>query len=413
MADVARSYEGAVDLLHRASTEHGFVASPAFDHYSVIWVRDAAVSSLGALVSGDDELVACAVRSLETMSRSTTPLGQVAAVSRPDRGYADWGEGGVVDATAWYVILAGAVSETTGDDELLARQWPTVAKAINWLRHQDVTGSGLISAAPSTDWMDASLVRSGRTLHLNILYHWAASSAARIARSIGEASPLDPKDLFWRVNGLFWPTETTGPEMLLSPAPRTFPHPATVRAHAAAAARDRVHYVSHVIHSHFDEHCDVLANLIAVCTGIASETRSASILDYLADRGVTNPYPSRVWADPIDTGRPGSLHVPEVEEHLDPRWRNPPFSYHNGAVWPFVGGFHCMALGLAGRREEGWELLERLGDANLVGDRGFHEWLHGQTGEPSGAPEQAWNAGAYVLATQTLQDPAHIRYLFC
>lgn len=408
--------ERSIELLGRASSERGFVASPSDNHYGQIWARDAVIASLGALASRQPELIETAIRTMHTLGGTVTPTGQIAAVIHREPGSWDWGEGGVVDATAWYVILSGAVLEVTGDEVLARRHWSTVLKAMSWLSHQDVTGSGLISAAPSTDWMDSSLVRSGRTLNLNALYHWAAVSSAKLARVIGEEPPVDPDDLARRINVLFWPTAGVGPETLmtgLGKIPERFPHEAMVEAHAAASLGDRRnHYVSHVIHSHYDEHCDVLANLILTCTRVANGSRSRTILDHLAASGVDDPYPSRTLTVPVDTSKPGSMFVPGVESHLDPRWWNESDHYHNGGIWPFVGGFHTTALALIGELEEAPALLERLAAANELGQWGFHEWLHGVSGEPRGARDQTWNAGSYVLAAEATRDPETVRRFF-
>lgn len=404
----------SLELLDRASSHLGFVASPTFDHYAQLWTRDAAISSLGALISGEPDLIETAVRTMRSLSTATTPLGQVAAVIHLSSESWDWGEGGVVDATAWYVILTAAVLEVTGDSDLASDQWPAVSKAMKWLAHQDVTGSGLISASPSTDWMDSSLVRSGRTLNLNGLFQWAAVSAAKVAEAVGEGPPIDPEDLASRVNALFWPSPQAGPEtlMLLERPPARFPHGALVSAHEEAANPSRRHYVSQVIHSHYDEHCDVLANLMLVCTGVADPDRSTTILDHLSETTVDVPYPSRTWTVPIDPGEPTSMFIPGVETHLDPRWRNALYRYHNGGIWPFVGGFHAAALALHGRQDEASSVLSKLAAANELGGWGFHEWLHGVTGEPRGARDQTWNAGSYLLAKAAIEDPKTVRRLF-
>ncbi len=86
-------------------------------------------------------------------------------------------------------IVAGHYLEATGDLSRIRGWWQSIARAIEWLTYQDVTGSGLISVAPSTDWMDAALTRSGRTLHVNVLYGWAIDSAVSIAAALGE--PLE------------------------------------------------------------------------------------------------------------------------------------------------------------------------------------------------------------------------------
>jgi glycogen debranching enzyme len=404
----------SIDLLERASSTLGFVASPSFDHYAQLWARDAAISSLGAIVTGEPDLIETAVRTMTSLARATTPLGQVAAVIQLDSESWDWGEGGVVDATAWYVILTAAVMEVTGDSTLADKHWPTVSKAMEWLRHQDVTGSGLISAAPSTDWMDSSLVRSGRTLSLNGLYHWAAVSTAKVARIVGEEPPVDPDDLAWRINALFWPTGEVGPErlMLLDQPPEQFPHGALISAYREATGRRRRHYLSHVIHSHFDEHCDVLANLVLICTEVADPEKSRVILDHLRAASVDDPYPSRSLAEPVDPKEPSSMFVTEVETHLNPRWRNEPYQYHNGGIWPFVGGFHTAALALQGRDAEASTSLSKLAAANELDGWGFHEWLHGVSGEPRGARGQTWNAGTYLLAEAAIRNPAAVGRLF-
>ena len=411
------AYQQAIALLKRAATTSGFVASPAFENYSAIWVRDAAITSLGALVSKDDALIDTAVASLETFAGARSPLGQVAAVIRPEQGNWDWVEAGVVDSTAWYIILAGAVLAATGRADLIEPHWDGITAGLDWLRHQDVTGSGLISAAPATDWMDSSLTRSGRTLNLNVLYYWACTAASRISRTLDREPPVNPDDISWRINTLFWPTTGRGPEQLFRDSgvphlPDEFPHEATVRSFEAAAAVERSHYVSHVVHAMFNEECDVLANLIAVCLSVSDQDQSRLILDHLAEAGVSVPFPTRTWTRPIDEGSGSAMRILDAETYMNPRWKNPPYCYHNAGIWPFVGGFHVTALALSSRQEEASDLLSRLASANQVGSEGswgFHEWLHGETGEPHGAPDQAWNAGMYLLAHHAVEDPHRVR----
>src|ERR1017187_10992629 len=68
---------------------------------------------------------------------------------------------------------------------------------------------------------------------------------------------------------------------------------------------------------------------------------------------------------------------------------NRPGDYHNGGVWPFISGFYIAACVAAGRMD----LAERklLALTELVkpwheneAEWGFNEWIHAQTGKPSG-----------------------------
>ena len=119
---VDEAAERSLALLRSAATPHGFVASTAFDHYAVIWARDALITCLGAVRSGDSELIDTAAATLDTLAAHISALGQVPAVVDPDLGTWDFAEGGVVDATAWLPIVAAEWLSATGDNER-ARSW--------------------------------------------------------------------------------------------------------------------------------------------------------------------------------------------------------------------------------------------------------------------------------------------------
>jgi len=49
---------------------------------------------------------------------------------------------------------------------------------------------------------------------------------------------------------------------------------------------------------------------------------------------------------------------------MDRHQQNSVHQYHNGGVWPFVGGFWIMALARLGLRENAWSELAQLARAN-------------------------------------------------
>lgn len=398
-------YQRSIDLLRRSAGPAGFVASPAFEHYASVWARDAAVACLAAYQAADSELIAAAGRTLETLAECQGHLGQVPNVVWAESAHWDWGEAGAVDASAWFVIVAAEHFAATGDTELARKIWPHANQAMFWLQHLDTTNTRLIDSPPGGDWMDSSLVRSGRVFHINVLYHWAARSLATLASSVSERPSIDAADLATRINLLFWPEPESKYEDLLAhvaypggeqPA---FAHEALPAALAAAAVPERHHYLAHVRQAAMVDRCDVLANVLAIVSGLAGKRRAERVLDFLDAAGVTAPFPSKTWPKPVSADHdPWGMWNRAAEVAIAARWRNPPHNYHNAAIWPYVGGFHVAALAFVDRRQEAAELLERLAAANQVGDWGFHEWLHGETGAPGGAPAQTWNAGAFVLA---------------
>jgi GH15 family glucan-1,4-alpha-glucosidase len=101
--------------------------------------------------------------------------------------------------------------------------------------------------------------------------------------------------------------------------------------------------------------------------------------------------------------RPMKAIYPPVHRS-DPDWRdyagmlNTPRHYHNGSLWPFIGGFYVAALLQAGDSEKPACTLEKLSARNATGQ--FNEWHHGETGEPAGVRYQAWSAGMYIYAQE-------------
>ena len=87
---------------------------------------------------------------------------------------------------------------------------------------------------------------------------------------------------------------------------------------------------------------------------------------------------------------------------------NRPGDYHNGGVWPFICGFYVAACVAAGRMDLAKRKLLAL--TELVkpwheneAEWGFNEWIHAQTGQPSGRDWQTWSAAMYLYAVQCVQ----------
>lgn len=395
---VARSRQ----LLTDAATPEGFVASTGFGHYSAVWARDACLTALGGLAVGDGPLVEAAGATVDTLLAAASPQGRVPVVVRPGLGW-DWGEGGGVDPSAWVVVAAAAYLRTTGDFVRVEGWFPRLEAAMAWLAHQDVTGSGLISAAPATDWMDAALTRSGRTLHLNVLYYWAQRSLEEIGAALHRPTSGSSEDLSWRIDLLFWPQPQRDVAELY---PHGFGHDALRVAYWEAAQGRRRHYVSHVVHSAFVDLCDVAASCLAVVSGAAGGERAQEVVKGLSELAVAEPLPSRTYPEPVEASEPWGMWIRAAEAVIPPRWRNPPGSYHNGAVWPYVGALHARAEATAGRHPQARRLLEQVAAANRLGVEGeweFREWIT-PTDEPrpAGAPQQVWNAGTLLWAAEAL-----------
>lgn len=397
---VARTREQSLELLHRAATPAGFVASPSFDHYTLIWARDALITSLGACATTDPSLHRAVANTIDTLAAHASPLGQIPAVVSAERREWDFGEGGVVDATAWLPVVVEAYLTATDDLDRVEAWWPAVQAAISWLRHQDVTGTRLLSVAPSTDWMDAALTRSGRTLGVNAIYAWATSAADRLGEALGLEPTGDGERVARAVDRWFWPDSGVEFASLFD---HGFAHTSIEREYHRLAGAPRTHYASHIVHAAFVERCDVLANLLAILAGIPSDDRARAILEYLT--GAADPWPSRAFMEPIEPGDPSGMYIEQADAAIDARWRNLPGRYHNGAAWPFIGGFHVVATSVVLGAERARALLAQLAETLAMHDWSFPEWID-SAGAAEGARDQVWNAGTFLLGDRAVADAA-------
>ena len=133
---------------------------------------------------------------------------------------------------------------------------------------------------------------------------------------------------------------------------------------------------------------------------MASTAQSERILDYLHGAGLDKPYPIRSLDHPIQHGDP------DWRDYLLLRNLNKPHHYHNGGIWPFIGGFYVAALVAAGRHEQASEQLARLAELNRQGVKGeweFNEWAHGLSGRPMGFARQSWSAAMYIYAYEAVR----------
>ncbi|MGD0834316.1 MAG: amylo-alpha-1,6-glucosidase [Candidatus Dormibacteria bacterium] len=401
-------------MLLAGATRDGLVASAALPHYAALWTRDVAFASLGANVAGQARLADAVARSLVNLARLQTATGQVPNAWWPARRYWDFHEAGCTDATCLFVVAASQHLAAHPDAGLQRRLWPHLRRAARWLADQDANQFTLIDSPSGGDWMDSSLQRSGKLLYVNVLYHRALTGMAALAPAGGDRYRGRAELLRRALDLLLWPEEGSDHVALLEgaghpPGARpSFPHPIGPAARRAAIREDRGHYISHMDGGRYVDECDVLGNVLAVLYGVAGAERSRRIMEFLHRSDAARPYPMRTYTRSFDAADRWGMYRRDLDAFQDPRWRNPPGRYHNGGVWPFIGGLYVVALDRVGMRSEARAELSRLAAANRLSadpERawGFHEWIDATTGEPGGAPAQSWSAGTYLLAVQAMR----------
>ncbi|MCB0130716.1 MAG: glycogen debranching protein [Caldilineaceae bacterium] len=388
-------------ILRNCATPDGFRASALAAGYPQVWARDAVATFLGACVTGDDDLIACGRASLETMSKFQSRLGLIQLNVNPDSGYVSTENAGAVDGNLWYILGHYLYFQLRGDVAFLTRHWPTIDKALLWLEYQDMNECGLLEVPEAGDWMDLMAVRYN-VLYDNVLWYAAKLAHAELARHLPPATPLfqaevDAAGVHERINLLMWIDRCWVAEHFAEHLERlkSFRLEWFMLYHNVGTISSRPFYLPWMAFREYGDWCDSLGNCLAILTGVADGHRREHILRYMKQVGMAEPYPTKAIYPPIFPGESG------WREYYRSRNLNIPHQYHNGGIWPMIGGFHVAALVAHGWQDEAERVLVALAEANRQGENhewGFNEWLHGRSGHPMGYDQQAWSAAMYLYA---------------
>jgi glycogen debranching enzyme len=381
-------YREALQLLRENSTPGGVLASVRNDRsegrsYASIFGRDASICALGMAASGESDLIEAATRGIHTLGRHQASNGQIPKYVKPELGEVDFWYSGCIDATLWWLIAIGFMERSLPGLPLRDQLGGRVGLALNWLQCQEHQLWHLLQQNEASDWADI-MPRSGFVLYSNALWYWVKKlydlpHAARTRE---------------HMNLLFWPYGERVPEHR---------RVRLLRHYIRNRSKPSPFYLSFVNLSVWGEEVDVFGNILAHLVGVGDSSRAEQAVSQLLGMKANEPYPVRVVGRPI--GRKSPLWRLYMERHR----QNFPWQYHNGGIWPFVGGFWVMLLAKLGKTGEAWRELEKLALVSRVNDWEFNEWLQGMTGEPMGMARQSWNAALYILAYRTLVD--QVRFL--
>ena len=399
---IAAGYERALDALRRNITPMGFSACSLADNtvtgtdanYRSVWARDGCFTVVQTAEMDDPDIREAQRRTLRTLLDAVSVNGQVPANVRIDDGVPDYsGVGGIcsIDSGLWLVIAVYHYVTQTRDLSLLHEYAPRLQRVMDWLSAHDSNNDALLEVPEAGDWTDL-FGRSYHVLYDEILWYRANVCFGRLLE-YQENFPRAADYLRWsqqiagKIKTTFWPTTTPQPGA------------ASSFADSQAALGDAQYLLAEITPFAFNWRCDVLGNLLAFLTNVIDADRARTAFRFMWGVGVNAPWPVANLYPVVQAG--------------DPDWRayytvnllNLPHHYHNGGIWPFIGGLWVRFIHRLGLHDVACHELVKLARVNELGrERAweFNEWVHGVTGRPMGKAYQAWSAAAYLRACQEL-----------
>lgn len=350
----------SVALLRDLCSPHGIHASRSSTaNYRAIFARDAVMAGIAGLLLRDEVITAGLVRTLERLRQLQGPEGQVASnFEMRDAGpHVSFGTlAPRIDAATWYLVGVALAARADAIDAADYRE--SVQRAVHCLNALEYNGRHLVYVPTGGNWAD-EYIYDGYILYDQVLRAWALRL---LGATYGEPAWRDKAELIAEtISERFFASDKAGAQ------------------HPIAAFTP--------VHRH--EMFDLAACALLAVSGLAPQ-RARQALDWIDHAFLQQEALPPVFHPVIEEGDP---EWPALRRYHLHAFRNAPYEYHNGGIWPIWLGWLALGQVQAGRHEHlprlRRVLLRALGD-NPAFD--FEEFLHGRTGAAGGTPHMAYTA---------------------
>lgn len=398
-------YTKALELLHECSSPDGFLASPTDQaNYRRIWARDGVIIGLAALLSGDTELIKTFKQTLETLARYQGPHGEIPSnVDTLTQRISYGGTTGRVDSDLWFIIGCGEYWLATGDDEFIERMMPVIEKVRFLLGAWEYNNRGLIYVPQAGDWADEFL-HVGYVLYDQVLYLQTQRTLCAIHSHIHGTTDHALVERSGRLKHLirtnYWFDHK-------DEDPGDIYHKVLYeKGHMAAPHRAGQHcfWMPSFSPIGYGYRFDAFANVLVSLFDIADDEQRKYVNKFITET-VKDEMPLLPAFLPVI--QPMDRDWEELQMIFSYTFKNKPFEYHNGGLWPMLTGFYVADLVKQGEKQLAEKYMTAIHYANALKidnkEWSFPEFVHGQLFTAGGTFHQGWSAAATIIGEQTLK----------
>jgi len=348
----------------------------------------------GTLKLKDEGIRECQKNTLITLLKNTSSIGQVPGYVNIETRKPEFsGVGGIcsIDSNLWLIIACYDYIQEYRDIPLLKAQIGKLYSIMSWLRCLDSNNDNLLEIPEAGDWTDL-FGRSYHVLYDEVLWYRANLCFGLLLESLHRYQEAalyleHAESIRTVILEKFWPSTN-----MLRREQFTF-------ADTQYSIGDARYLIAEITPFNFNWRCDVFGNLLASLFNVLDAERSKKVLRFLWGVGVNDPFPVTNIYPSVESGSP------DWKQYYVVNSLNLPHHYHNGGIWPFIGGFWVRFLHHLGLRSIATrELLKvaRINRRGIFREWEFNEWAHGCTGRPMGKAYQTWSASEYLHAFHDL-----------
>ncbi len=374
------SYDNAKNILRKASSDIGFLASANnISNYKRVWSRDGVICGLAALIDGDETLIATFKKTLLTLMKHQNEIGHIPSnvyydeVGNPQVSYG--GLAGRVDTISWYIIGVCNYASITKDKTFFKEAIPSIDRGLRLLQAWEFNDKDLIYVPRSGNWAD-EYITEGHILYDQLLRLWALR--CYVALEISEKTSEKIKKVTQKIEDNYKRGTTEKPY-----------HP---RAYKELKNHD--YWMASITPSGYQTMYDGFGNSLALLLGVGENNFQERVISYSETLRKSLPLQliPAFW-EPIV---PGQTQWELLKDNCAYEFRNHPYEFHNGGTWQMVNAFYGMAvMGHSINISE--EILKEIEILNAVEDNGFYENFNSKTGKAIGVKECTWSAAGQLL----------------
>lgn len=397
-------YSRSIDLLKECVTDYGFISSTEdVANYRRVWGRDGSIMSIAALLTDDEELIQTARNTMETLIKQQGPHGEIPSNYDPRTDRISYGgTAGRVDANLWFLISCGQYLRKRKDKEFFNLAIESIEKVKFLLGAWEFNNRGLLYVPMTGDWAD-EYIHHGYILFDQILYYRALIEVSAIHKFLHKSTDHYIERKVATLKNLiktnFWFCENDADQgyiyhkVLYDKGLRT------------AKEKECKYWYSFFTPAGYGYRLDTLANILVSLFGIANEHQSELVDEHFESKVIDKDVDLLPAFHPVIT--PKDDHWESLKMSFSYTFKNEPYEFHNGGLWPFVTAFYAADLAQRGKTELAKKYLAGTHRANKMKYKGdewsFPEFIHGKKHKPGGIDHLGWNGAAAILAHHTLE----------
>jgi hypothetical protein len=385
-----RPYYSALKLLRQLTTSKGILASSLeSDNYKRIWARDSIISGIAGILSEDTIVIEGLKTSLLTLAKYQNIAGAIPSNVFEKDETADVSYGslvGRVDTNTWFIIGASLYYINTKDTNTWKILKPIIQKCRSYLKSIEFNDKGWIYTPLSGNWADEYPIH-GYTLYDNSLRLWGETLWLKINKE--DTSKIDDIKFKTKIN--FWPIKDYDGNNIYQKS-----------SYKKASSKTISHFCSFILPGVYDTRFDAAGNAIALLNFKLSALQKTTLSKFIKTLNtvITKRLIPAFW--PVI--QKGDSDWQHIEGNYSFDFKNKPFHFHNGGIWPVWMGLFCLGLAHNNMNEEVAKIVSEFEKIMQQPDWNFQEYITSDDFQLKGKTQMGFTASGIVFMYHALKD---------